>query len=90
VENMCSSFFYISILFFYYLTSNIHLQSTKYISLSLLELTGVLFTISMKALACVRIMRYYRMISEERFGKDKEGHAYGVIMDSVLLFSWSD
>jgi len=30
------------------------------------------------------------MISEERFGKDKEGHGYGVIMDSVLLFPWSD
>jgi Na+/alanine symporter len=87
---MYSSFFYISILLFYYLTSNIHIQSTKYISLSLLELTGVLFTVSMKALACVRIMRYYRMISEERFGKDKGGHAYGVIMDSALLFSWSD
>ena len=87
---MYSSFFYISVLFVYFLTSNIHLQSKKYISLCLLELTEVLFIIYLKALACVRIIRCYRMISEERFGRDKEGHAYGVIMDSLLLFSWSD
>jgi hypothetical protein len=30
------------------------------------------------------------MISEEWFGKDKDRHGYGVIIDSVLLLLWSD
>jgi hypothetical protein len=71
------------------MTSNIRLQSTKDISLSLLESTEVLFLIYVKALLCVRIIRY-GMIRDKRLGKDKEGHVYYVIMDSVLLFSWSD
>lgn len=79
---MCSRFFYIILLFVYFMTSNIRLQSTKGISLSLLERIEVLFLIYVKALLCVRIIRY-GMIRDERLGKDKEGHVYDVIMDSL-------
>jgi len=58
--------------FVYLLTSSILLEIRKYISLSLSELTSVLFIIYLKVLACVGIIRCYRMISEERFGKDKK------------------
>jgi hypothetical protein len=83
-RSMSSRFFYIVPLFVNFMTSNTRLQSKKEISLSLLELNEVLFFIYVKALLCVRIIRY-GMIREEWFGKDNEGHGYDVIMDSVLL-----